>query len=54
MDCAHSATDVEDRLPLDAAGGQRIDQRPGRPYRTLLTIGAKMIGGVARVELAVK
>ena len=48
-----AATDLEDRAPLDASGGQGLDQGPRQPFRSVATVLAQIVCSVAGVELAI-
>ena len=54
VDRTHAAADVEDGLPVDPARGERLDQRASQAHGALLTVGSKMLGRVAGVELAIE
>ena len=54
VDRAHATADVEDGLALNAARGERVDQRTSQAQLALLTVGAKTLRRVAGVELAIE
>jgi hypothetical protein len=54
VDRTHSTADLEDGVPVDSPRGEGLDQRASQTYGPFLTVGAKTLGHVACVELAIE
>jgi len=54
VDRTHPTADFEDGAPVDTPCRKLLDQCPSQALRALLTVGAKTLGRVARVELTIE
>jgi hypothetical protein len=54
MDRTHASADIEDRLPIDPALGEPIDQRSRQTTGAIAMVGAKLLIGVPSVELTIE